>query len=265
MAQRLASQRTLRDAQGLKEIDCGFSAHFLSSIFLEKSEEDPPRVRRPPELSAGLAHSFIIKDLRDFLQRNAYLEIGLELRAIRDGRLYKVKRDEAVAGRYSFETFEDYVASRWDIEYRRANQLIESATVAHMLESGKNSSHFLPSRESHVRPLLRLENDSERSAVWRSVVEKHGHDVIAAIRAKVETERRAAIAAATKERPQERDAEITQQIVESRRSERESAHKAAELFNTNRTYINEAASSASSRQRSPSLRRRSPVPALRPW
>ena len=40
------------------------------------------------------------------VQRNAYYELGLELKAIRDKRLYRVPRDARVNGRYSFETFE---------------------------------------------------------------------------------------------------------------------------------------------------------------
>lgn len=72
----------------------------------------------------------------------------------------------AVAGRYSFETFEEYVADRWDIEYRRSIQLIDAAVAA---ENLNNCSPFLPTRESHVRPLLRLENEQERAAAWQAV------------------------------------------------------------------------------------------------
>jgi len=109
-------------------------------------------------------------------QRNAYYEIGLELRAIRDRKLYKVKRVQPAAGRYSFETFEEYVEHRWDLSYRRSVELIESAEAA---EKMRNSAAFLPSRESHIRPLLKLESDQERASVWASVVEKHGHSITA--------------------------------------------------------------------------------------
>lgn len=109
-------------------------------------------------------------------QRNAYYEIGLELRAIRDKRLYKTKRTEAVSGRYSFETFEEYVEARWDLEYRRVLQLIDAAGVA---ENLNNCSPFLPSRESHVRPLLALDNDADRAQVWQHVIEKHGNSITA--------------------------------------------------------------------------------------
>lgn len=71
------------------------------------------------------------------------------------------------------------------------------------------------------------------SSQWAAVAVE-ADELIAGIRAAVEAERRAKISEA-------RADETTQLIVESGRSEREAAHKAAELFNTNRTYINEAA------------------------
>lgn len=109
-------------------------------------------------------------------QRNAYFEIGLELREIRDRRLYKVKRAETVAGRYSFETFEEYVASRWEWTYQRAHQLIDAASV---VEHFSNKFEVLPSRERHVAPMLKLDSDDERAAVWQAVVAKHGHSITA--------------------------------------------------------------------------------------
>jgi len=109
-------------------------------------------------------------------QRNAYYEIGLELRAIREGYLYKITRTRPVAGRYSFDTFEEYVEARWDMEYRRVVQLIDAAGAAQNLN---NCSSFLPARESHVRPLLKLTSDSERAAAWQAVVGKHGRDITA--------------------------------------------------------------------------------------
>jgi|GEM_PF-915080 len=101
-------------------------------------------------------------------QRNAYYEIGLDLKAIHDGPLYKIPRVTPVAGRYSFLTWEEYVESRWDMSYRRATELIESATACEKL---RNSAGFvLPSRESHVRELLKLESDDHRAEVWKRIV-----------------------------------------------------------------------------------------------
>lgn len=99
-------------------------------------------------------------------QRNAYYEIGLELKAIRDSGLYKIQRGEKIAGRYSFTTFEEYCDGRWEMEYRRVKQLIDAAEAVEKLN---NCSTFLPSRESHVRALLALESDDDRAKVWEAV------------------------------------------------------------------------------------------------
>lgn len=61
--------------------------------------------------------------------------------------------------------------------------------------------------------------------------------ILAAIAEAVEAERRAKQA----ESQSSKGEPITQLIVEQPRHARETAHKAAELFHTNRTYINEAA------------------------
>lgn len=81
-------------------------------------------------------------------QRNAYYEIGLDLKEIRDRQLYKAKREESVAGRYSFTTFEEYVSERWDMSEEHARRLIQSADVASKLHQ---LVEFSPTRESHVR------------------------------------------------------------------------------------------------------------------
>lgn len=109
-------------------------------------------------------------------QRNAYYEIGLELRAIRDGGLYKIDREQQIGGRFSFQTFEEYVQERWEWPRDRAYKLINAATVA---ENVSNLLHFQPpQRESHVRELLKLETDAERAAVWQEVIrERDGQPV----------------------------------------------------------------------------------------
>lgn len=102
-------------------------------------------------------------------QRNAYYEIGLELKAIRDKGLYKVDRPAPVNGRYSFTTFEEYCPGRWDMEIRRVQQMIESAETVERMEKAQKFACF-PSRESHVRELLKLETDAQRADVWQRVV-----------------------------------------------------------------------------------------------
>ncbi|WP_151070625.1 hypothetical protein [Cupriavidus oxalaticus] len=92
-------------------------------------------------------------------QRNAYLEVGRELRAIRDARLY----------REDFGTFESYCAARWEWEPQTANRIIAAASAAERLEPIGS----IPTCESHVRPLLRLPSDDERAAAWRTVLAEH--------------------------------------------------------------------------------------------
>jgi len=103
----------------------------------------------------------------DAVTRSAYLDVGLMLKAIRDRKLYKARRAEAVAGRYTFTTFEEYVEERWDLSYRRCAELIESAEAA---ENLRKSAGFMPSRESHMRELLRMP-DHDRELVWQAVVD----------------------------------------------------------------------------------------------
>lgn len=71
------------------------------------------------------------------------------------------------------------------------------------------------------------------SSQWAAVAVE-ADDLMAGIREAVEASRRAKQAAS-------QAGPITQLIVEQPRSESESSHKVAEVFNTNRTYINEAA------------------------
>jgi protein gp37 len=118
----------------------------------------------PADDLAALAHC---ESRIDEVTRSAYLDVGLMLKAIRDRKLYKVRRPESVASRYSFTTFEEYVEERWDISRQRAYQVIEIADAA-----SEMSKFFdiLPSRESHMRELLRMP-DHDRAAVWNAVVD----------------------------------------------------------------------------------------------
>jgi protein gp37 len=110
-------------------------------------------------------------------QRNAYYEIGLELKAIRDNGLYKQGRDRPISGKYSFTTFEEYCEQRWDMSVDRAAQLINASDASEKL---RQLSSFLPSKESHVRELLKLDDDGHRAEVWKRVIES-GNTVTAKV------------------------------------------------------------------------------------
>jgi protein gp37 len=105
----------------------------------------------------------------DAVTRSAYLDVGLMLKAIRDRKLYKVRRPEAIAGRYSFTTFEEYVEERWDMDISRGKQLVAAAEAVDKMATIVT---VLPARESHVRELLKIEDDGDRAAVWASVVSR---------------------------------------------------------------------------------------------
>jgi len=105
----------------------------------------------------------------DKVTLSAYLDVGLMLKAIRDRKLYKVSRPEAVAGRYSFTTFEEYVEERWDMARDAAYRSIQYADAAVKLSE---KSDILPSRESHVRELLKAGSPDGIAAVWEAVVSR---------------------------------------------------------------------------------------------
>lgn len=93
-------------------------------------------------------------------ERNNYLVRGAELGAIRDEQSWRA--------RYNLATFEEYCEERWELAKQTAYQLIGAAAFA---EKVRNCGLQLPSRESHIRPLLsRLEADEDRLAVWRDVL-----------------------------------------------------------------------------------------------
>jgi protein gp37 len=123
-----------------------------------------------PAINKEKLDSLLEREARiDRAQRNAYLEIGLELKAIRDGSLYATPRAVAVAGRYTFTTFEEYVEERWGRDRTWSHRLIEAADAAQKMLPIVN---VLPTSESHVRELLKVEDDGDRARVWQAVVDR---------------------------------------------------------------------------------------------
>lgn len=123
----------------------------------------------PPERLSDLTELLEREQRIARAQRNAYYEIGLDLKAIRDKHLYRVKRPARIDGRYSFMTFEEYCVVRWEMDTSRARRLIDAAVLADKIVP---IGTILPMREAHVRPLVeRLETDAERLAVWQQIVD----------------------------------------------------------------------------------------------
>lgn len=93
-------------------------------------------------------------------ERNNYLVRGRELAAIRD--------DQSWRDRYNHATFEEYCEQRWELTDRHAQRLMAAAAFA---GEATYRSLPVPSRETHIRPLLeRVDDDDDRIAVWRDVL-----------------------------------------------------------------------------------------------
>ncbi len=88
-----------------------------------------------------------------------FVEVGLALMEIRDGRLYRAE----------FGTFEEYCQERWGWTDRRARMLISAAGVMDNLKTG-TTVPVLPANEAQVRPLATLPPDLQRAA-WREAVD----------------------------------------------------------------------------------------------
>lgn len=84
--------------------------------------------------------------------------VGSALIAIRDKRLY----------RGTHGTFEAYTQDKWGITRRRADQLIEAASVVENL--GTNGSQILPGNERQARELAAVAPDLQQTA-WNLVLE----------------------------------------------------------------------------------------------
>lgn len=89
--------------------------------------------------------------------REAYIQAGLALLAIRDGRLYR--------GQY--KTFEDYCRERWGFGRGRGYQLAKGAEIAQLLSTTVDSLP-LPQSEAVARELSSLKPDEIR-LVWTIV------------------------------------------------------------------------------------------------
>jgi hypothetical protein len=88
---------------------------------------------------------------------SAFLEVGLALLRIRDGRLYRATHD----------TFEAYCRDRWGMTARHADRTIQAAAI---VESFGPMGLKIPANERQVRPLAQLP-EPDRPDAWREAVE----------------------------------------------------------------------------------------------
>ena len=86
-----------------------------------------------------------------------FVDVGLALARIRNGRLYRTE----------FETFEAYCQGKWQYGRRYVNYLVSAAEVFTHL--GTNSSQIKPDNEMQVRPLIGLTPEQAQLA-WEKAI-----------------------------------------------------------------------------------------------
>lgn len=111
--------------------------------------------------------------------KQAFLDAGRALRTIREGKLY----------RETHKTFEAYCGEKWGFTSDRAGQLMRgSETVETLIAAGVTD---LPTNESQVRPLSKLD-DEQQVELWKQSVAENGsasnvsHEKVKAVVAKAQ-------------------------------------------------------------------------------
>jgi len=111
-----------------------------------------------------------IENRIDYNLQKAWYENGLLLLEIQETKLYKAK----------YKSFENYLEERFNMKPRNGYHLINASKTYQILEKNTEESvnkngefvhTLLPKNEAQIRPLLQLENDSERVYVWNHLVE----------------------------------------------------------------------------------------------
>ncbi|MBW4616385.1 MAG: hypothetical protein KME21_24540 [Desmonostoc vinosum HA7617-LM4] len=104
------------------------------------------------------------QSLRLHLERKverAFFEAGKALMELRDRRLY----------RSTHRTFEDYCRERFGFSRRQPYHLMEAAVIFdNLVAKCERSVHILPTNEWQVRPLTKLDPDTQPEA-WQQAVE----------------------------------------------------------------------------------------------
>lgn len=89
----------------------------------------------------------------------SFLDVGNALSQIRDEELYRA----------SHMRFQDYLRERWDMEERRAYQLMDATAVVNDIVD-KNCTVVQPANERQARPLTKLPQ-TDRASAWKEAVE----------------------------------------------------------------------------------------------
>ena len=104
-----------------------------------------------------------IEELEEIIERGlkSFVEVGLALTEIREGRLYK---------QLGYKSFESYCVDRWKIKRAYANKQILASKVVSNLKQATIVAKNLPTAESQIRPLVNLEPE-QQCTIWRKSVE----------------------------------------------------------------------------------------------
>ncbi len=114
--------------------------------------------------------------------KKAWYENGLLFLEIQEKKLHKSLKDDI--------TFEDYMLEKWDTNKRQVYLLMDAARTYQILEKNppqkviKNGEfdHFLlPHNEAQIRPLVGLENNSQKVHVWNHLIESEIKPTMAAV------------------------------------------------------------------------------------
>ena len=100
----------------------------------------------------------------------SFVDVGMALIRIKGGKRYR----EA-----GFTTFEDYCQRRWGITRQHGNRLVVAAATVEALgrmlpevdPETEPTGSVLPTAESQIRPLNRLDSDEGKAEAWSEAVE----------------------------------------------------------------------------------------------
>jgi hypothetical protein len=108
-----------------------------------------------PSMILSVEESLSLRACETIIEKGlqTFVEVGNALLNIREARLY----------RQDFATFEDYCRGRWTMVRRQADRLIQAAEVAENLRP----IGLIPTSESQIRPLTKLEPEQQRDA-WQT-------------------------------------------------------------------------------------------------